>query len=120
MTVSQMLIFAPFRLDLVNARLWREEVVVPLRPKPLAVLRYLVENPGRLVTKAELTKAIWPNTYVGESSLKGYIRALREVLADDAEAPRFIETVARRGYRFIAPLTAAVLPALSRQTLTAN
>ncbi|HEV8717544.1 MAG TPA: AAA family ATPase [Candidatus Binatia bacterium] len=102
MTTSQMLTFAPFRLDPVNARLWREEEFVPLRPKPFAVLRYLAENPGRLVTKEELNKAVWPDTYVGESSLKGYIRALREVLADDPEAPRFIETVARRGYRFIA------------------
>ena len=106
MTTSQILTFAPFRLDPLNARLWREEELVPLRPKPFAVLRYLVENPGRLVTKEEMNKAVWSGTYVGESSLKGYIRALRDVLADDPETPRFIETVARRGYRFIAPVTA--------------
>lgn len=104
-TTGQLLTFAPFRLDPVNAQLWREEELVPLRPKPFAVLRYLVENPGRLVTKEELNKAVWPGTYVGESSLKGYIRDLREVLADDPVTPRFIETVARRGYRFIAPVT---------------
>jgi DNA-binding winged helix-turn-helix (wHTH) protein/predicted ATPase len=110
-----MLIFAPFQLDPVNARLWREEELVSLRPKPFAVLRYLVENPGRLVTKEELTKAVWPGTYVGESSLKGYIRDLREVLADDPAAPRFIETVARRGYCFIAPITTAAQPVATSQ-----
>lgn len=93
MTTGQLLTFAPFRLDPVNAQLWREEELVPLRPKPFAVLRYLVENPGRLVTKEELNKAVWPGTYVGESSLKGYIRDLREVFADDPETPRFIAPV---------------------------
>ena len=127
MTTGQILTFAPFRLDPLNAHLWREEELVPLRPKPFAVLRYLVENPGRLVTKGELTKAVWPGTYVGESSLKGYIRALREVLADAPAAPRFIETVARRGYRFIAPVnttpsiaSSLPFPAPDLQNLTPN
>jgi len=107
---------------------------VPLRPKPFAGLCYLVEHPGHLVTKEELNKAVWPGTYVGESSLKGYIRALREVFADDPAAPRFIETVARRGYRFIAPVTTTPpvsnvkfqvssslpFPASSPQNLTPN
>ena len=95
------LVFQPFRLDAANKRLWRSEKLIPLRPKPFAVLQYLVEHPGRLVTKEELYKAVWPDTYVGKSSLKGYIRGLRDMLGDDPVAPRFIETVARRGYRFI-------------------
>ncbi len=99
--------FPPFRLDLGNEQLWCGSELVPLRPKPFALLRYLVEQAGRLVTKEELLKAVWPETYVSEGLLKGYIRDLRDVLGDDPQAPRFIETVMRRGYRFIAPLTAA-------------
>src|SRR5262249_15757099 len=65
------------------------------------------ENPGRLVTKEELLQAVWPETYVSEGLLSTYIRDLRAALGDDPEAPRFIETVVRRGYRFIAPLMTA-------------
>jgi predicted ATPase len=98
---AQFLSFDVFRLDLVNERLWRGTEMLSVRPKPFAVLRYLALHAGRLVTKEELTKAIWPHTVVGETSLKGYIGDLREILGDDPEAPRFIETVTRRGYRFL-------------------
>ena len=98
---KQIFVFDPFRLDPVNERLWRGTELLSVRPKPFAILRYLAVHPGRLVTKEELNKAIWPDTVVGETSLKGYIRDLREVLGDNPEAPRFIETVARRGYRFL-------------------
>src|SRR5262249_27245344 len=70
-----------------------------------AVLAYLATHTGRLVTAAELRESVWPDTYVSEGLLRGYIREVRQILGDDAETPRFIETVARRGYRFIAPLT---------------
>ncbi len=99
--------FPPFHLDLANEQLWQGTEPIPLRPKPFAILRYLVENPGRLVTKEELLKAVWSETYVSEGLLHTYIRDLRSVLEDNPEAPRFIETVVRRGYRFIAPLTPA-------------
>ncbi len=99
--------FSPFHLDLADEQLWRGAQQLALRPKPFALLRYLVENPGRLVTKEELRKAVWPDAYVSEGLLNTYIRDLRKVLGDDPETPRFIETVVRRGYRFIAPLTAA-------------
>ncbi|HEV8718818.1 MAG TPA: winged helix-turn-helix domain-containing protein, partial [Candidatus Binatia bacterium] len=99
------LFFSSFRLDLEAEQLWRGAARVPLRPKPFALLRYLVEQAGRLVSKAELRQALWPEAYVSEGLLKGYIRDLRAVLGDDPEAPQFIETVARRGYRFIASLT---------------
>jgi predicted ATPase/DNA-binding winged helix-turn-helix (wHTH) protein len=99
--------FPPFRLDLPNQQLWRGGELVPLRPKPFAVLAYLATHAGRLVPRAELAKAVWPDTYVGEAVLRGYIRDLRTVLGDDPDAARFIETVARRGYRFIAPLGSA-------------
>jgi DNA-binding winged helix-turn-helix (wHTH) protein len=94
---GQLIVFEPFRLDPVNERLWRGTELLAVRPKPFALLRYLARYPGRLVTKEELNKAVWPDTVVGESSLKGYIRDLREVLGDDPEAPTFIETVARPG-----------------------
>lgn len=93
--------FPPFRLDPINEQLWRGSELLSVRPKPFAVLRTLVEHAGRLVTKADLLKAVWPDTRVSEGVLKRYVRELREVLGDEAEAPKFIETLARRGYRFI-------------------
>ncbi|WP_145998759.1 AAA family ATPase [Methyloterricola oryzae] len=96
------LIFPPFRLDLLNERLWCGEQPISLRPKALAVLRYLAEHPQRLVTQEELLQAVWHQPYVSDGLLRGYIGELRGVLGDDAKAPRFIETAARRGYRFIA------------------
>src|SRR5262245_26792646 len=105
MPAATYLCFGSYRLDLANECLWRGTQRVPLRPKPFAVLRYLVEHAGRLVTKGELLQAVWPETVVSAEVLKGYIHDLRTVLGKEAEAPLFIETVARRGYRFIAPLT---------------
>jgi DNA-binding winged helix-turn-helix (wHTH) protein len=96
--------FAPFRLDLANHELWRGEERLPLRPKPFAVLAYLATHPRRLVPREELANAVWPDTHVGDGLLRGYVRDLRTVLGDDADAPRFIETVARLGYRFVAPV----------------
>jgi len=86
------LLFHPFRLDLTNERLWRGEQLVPLRPKPFALLRYLVEHADHLVTKADLRAAVWGQTQAAEGVLKGYIRDLRRVLGEDPAAPRFIET----------------------------
>jgi len=101
--------FPPFRLDTVNQCLWRgdgaAEERILLAPKAFAVLRYLVEHPGRLVAHAELLEALWPKTYVQPEVLKSHIAAIRGVLGDDARKPMFIETLSRRGYRFIAPVT---------------
>jgi DNA-binding winged helix-turn-helix (wHTH) protein/predicted ATPase len=96
--------FPPFRLDLANQELWRASERLPLRAKPFAVLAFLAMHPARLVLREELVRAVWPDTHVGEGLLRGYVRELRAVLGDDAAAPRFIETVARRGYRFVAPV----------------
>src|SRR5438552_3712714 len=93
--------FGPYCLDAMNACLWRGPQRVPMRPKPFAILRYLVEHPGRLVTKAELLHAIWPETTVNEGVLKSYLYELRTVLGDNVATPQFVETVTRRGYRFI-------------------
>ncbi|MGH9670582.1 MAG: AAA family ATPase [Terriglobales bacterium] len=85
-----------------------------LRPKTVAVLRRLVENAGQLVTKEALLQAVWPHTVGSQGLPKGRIRELRAALGDDARTPRFIETVGRRGYRWIAPLTSA--PPVSSQS----
>jgi len=87
---------------------------VPLRPKTLALLRYLLNHAGQMVTKAELLDALWPQTYGRELLLKRRIYELRHALGDNPHAPRFIETVGRRGYRFLAPLHPA-LPVTSAQ-----
>src|SRR5713101_2397134 len=101
--------FPPFRLDTVNQCLSRSDGVaeerILLAPKAFAVLRYLVEHPGRLVSHDELLGALWPKTYVQPEVLKSHIAAIRAVLGDDARKPMFIETLSRRGYRFIAPVT---------------
>jgi DNA-binding winged helix-turn-helix (wHTH) protein len=69
------------------------------------VLCRLVERPGELWTKDELLDEVWPDLHITESSLSVSINALRSALGDDSNAPRYIETVMRRGYRFIAPIT---------------
>ena len=96
--------FSCFQLDTQNECLWRNGDRIPLTPKPFAVLRYLVENPQRLVTHDELLEALWPETYVQPQVLRTYVLELRKLLGDDAGNARFIETVPKRGYRFIAAL----------------
>ncbi len=93
--------FGPFKLDPVSGRLYRDGVVVPLTPKAFAVLMHLAAQPGRLFTKQELLEAVWPGVFVGDAVLKVTIREIRKALGDDAQAPRFIETAHRRGYRLI-------------------
>jgi predicted ATPase len=97
--------FEDFRLDTANQCLWRGDVQIALPPKPFAVLRYLVENPGRLITHDELLDALWPETFVQPQVLRTYMLELRKVLGDDAAQPRFIQTLSKRGYCFVARLT---------------
>src|ERR1700722_8170312 len=104
--------FGSFRLDTLDQCLWREDVRLAVTPKVFAVLQYLVDHPGRLVTQDELLEAIWPETYVQPEILRKYILELRKVLGDDPKSPRFIQTLPKRGYRFLAaleepPLTSA-------------
>lgn len=100
MAAKDELFFPPFRLDLVNEKLFRGEQLLQIRPRNFAVLRQLVEQAGQVVRKEDLIKSIW-GKYESEGALKQSIFQLREQLEDDAENPRFIETVPR-GYRFIA------------------
>jgi predicted ATPase len=94
--------FESFRLDTSNECLWQNRVQINLPPKPFAVLRYLVENPGRLISHDELLDALWPETYVQPQVLRTYMLDLRKILGDDPACPRFIQTLPKRGYCFVA------------------
>ena len=94
--------FESFGLDAANECLWRRNEQIVLPPKPFAVLRFLVDNPGRLITHDELLDALWPETYVQPQVLRTYVLELRKILGDDAKEPRFIQTMPKRGYRFVA------------------
>jgi predicted ATPase/DNA-binding winged helix-turn-helix (wHTH) protein len=94
--------FGCFQLDTRNECLWQNGTRIGLTPKPFAVLRYLVENPQRLVTHDELLDKLWPETYVQPQVLRTYVLELRKVLGDSIETPRFIRTVPGRGYWFLA------------------
>ncbi len=96
--------FGTFRLDLRNECVWCGEEQLTLTPRPFAVLRYLVENPQRLVTHDELLEALWPETYVQPQVLRTYILELRKLLGDDPHDPQYIATIPKRGYRFLAPV----------------
>ena len=115
--------FGPFRLDAAKRVLWREGRIVPLPPKALDLLVALAEQRGDVVTKDDLMKRVWPDTFVEEANLSVNVSALRKALGEQANGRPYIETVSRRGYRFAAletPTdglpTLAVLPfiALSR------
>lgn len=107
MPSDRLIHFTPFHLDFTNAQLWRGEELLPVRQKPFALLRYLIEHTGQLVSKEELQQAVWPNTYVSPGLIKGYVSDLRAILDDDPKRPQFIETVGRQGYRFIGHVSKA-------------
>jgi DNA-binding winged helix-turn-helix (wHTH) protein len=99
--------FPPFRLDTVNQCLWRrtneaEDERILLTPKAFGVLSHLVDHAGQLVTHRELLDAVWPQTAIEPQALKRNIFELRRALDDPPKKPRFIETLPKRGYRFIA------------------
>ena len=97
-----MIEFPPYRLDRRAGRLWRGDRVVPLRPKAWALLLHLAERPGTLVPKEELHAAIWADAVVSDDTLSSTVAELRRALRDSARTPRVIETVHRRGFRFVA------------------
>jgi predicted ATPase/DNA-binding winged helix-turn-helix (wHTH) protein len=97
--------FPPFRLDLGTGSLWRGDALVPLPPKPFAVLATLVAHAGQVVTKEALFDAAWPDTAVTDGVLKGCIRQIRHALGERAGTASSIATVHRRGYRWCVPVT---------------
>src|SRR5712671_3335559 len=98
--------FAGFELNLQTGELRQDGVAIRLQPQPTLILTLLASRPGNLVTREEIQQRIWgAETYVDfDTGLNSAIGQIRQALKDDTEAARFIETVPRRGYRFLAPL----------------
>jgi Tol biopolymer transport system component/DNA-binding winged helix-turn-helix (wHTH) protein len=107
--VGETLRFGVFAVDRKTGELRRNGVKVRLQDQPLQILLTLLERPGEVVTREELRGRLWPDdTFVDfEHSINTAVRRLRDALGDSAENPRFVETVARRGYRFLAPVSGA-------------
>src|SRR5579864_894337 len=98
--------FESFELDLRTCELRKDGAPVKLQGQPMQILVMLLERPGEIVTREELQKTLWPNdTFVEfDHSINAAIKRLRHALGDSAESPKYIETLARRGYRFIWPI----------------
>jgi DNA-binding winged helix-turn-helix (wHTH) protein len=94
--------FGSFRLNPAERLLLRDQAQVRLPPKAFDALVVLVENRGHLLEKEELLRRVWPDTFVEESNLAQHISVLRKALQDGEDGSRYIETVPKRGYRFIA------------------
>lgn len=102
--------FGPFKLDPSNALLLQNGDPIPLTPKAFAVLSYLIKFAGELVTKDAIFKAVWPNVIVTEAALTVCIREIRKALTDSTRKPMYIETVYKRGFRFIGNICSQVEP----------
>jgi DNA-binding winged helix-turn-helix (wHTH) protein/tetratricopeptide (TPR) repeat protein len=103
--------FGPYTLDPAAYRLLRDDEVVQLSPKIIDLLLYLVARQPALVSKEDLFKALWPDVAVTDNALTQAVSELRQALGDDPSKPTYVQTVARRGYRFIAPVTIPAAPA---------
>ena len=99
--------FGSFEFDPQTGELRKQGLRIRLEGQPVAILTLLLERPNQLVAREELQKRLWPDdTFVGfEQSLNAAVRRLRLALDDSAESPRYIETLARKGYRWVAPVT---------------
>src|SRR4051812_24288880 len=108
-SLSSLIRFGIFEVELQAGELRRHGFKVKVQEQPFQVLVMLLERPGELVTRDELKRSLWPaDTFVDfESGLNRAINKLREALGDDADSPRFIQTLPRRGYRFVAPVQTA-------------
>src|SRR5690242_11801319 len=104
--VESVLAFHNFELDRKNAELRKSGVLLKIRPQAFRALTLLAERPGQIVTRKEIAKAIWEDgTHVDfDQGLNSCVGEIRAILSDNAEKPRYIQTVPRRGYRFIATL----------------
>lgn len=106
--LNQLYEFGPFRLDPAERMLLRGAEAVPLTPKAFDVLLALVKEPGRLLEKESLLKTVWPDSFVEENNLADNVSRLRRALGDGQNGLRFIETVPKRGYRFVAEVTKSI------------
>lgn len=111
--------FGGFTIDLQRHGLYRGEERIHLTAKPLETLIYLVENRGQIVEKQELLEAVWKDTFVTEDNLVHVIGEIRRALADDKDDPRFVQTVPRLGYRFVADVVVTSHTGEIKQAATA-
>src|SRR5215467_1815412 len=110
---SQVIRFSTFEVDLWAYELRKGGLRLKLTGQPFQVLAILLEQPGTVVTREEFQKRLWPDTFVDvDHNLNTAINKIREALGDSSENPRFVETLPRRGYRFIAEVAAPVLPVI--------
>src|SRR5579863_6262346 len=111
-TVTRILHFGVFEVDLKACELRKHGLRLKLPEQPFQVLSVLLENPGEIVTRDDLRSRLWPgDTFVDfDHGLNNAVMRLREVLGDSSENPRFVETIPRRGYRFIAPVAGPLIP----------
>jgi predicted ATPase/DNA-binding winged helix-turn-helix (wHTH) protein len=106
---AAVLAFGPFRLVAAKRELWKEEKLLQLRPLPLAVLAYLVQHPGQVISIEEIRTAIWGDTRVGRGAIRVCVREIRQALGDEVADPQYIETVGRHGYRFLGARSAGAV-----------
>ena len=114
--------FGNFEVDLEAGELRQKGLVIRIQDQPFRVLATLLERPGEIVTREQLRERLWPSdTFVDfEHSVNAAVKKLRQALHDDADSPRFIETIPKRGYRFIAPLDGGGARAIGRPTTVTN
>jgi DNA-binding winged helix-turn-helix (wHTH) protein len=105
--------FGPFTFDPANGLLRRADSEIPLPPRVLGVLAYLLARPGQVVARQDLIDAIWKDAFVTDTSLAEAVSSLRQALGDDPQQPVYIQTLHRRGYRFVAPLNLPPAPEAS-------
>src|SRR5215469_314399 len=112
--------FGLFEADSGSGRLLKQGMHVRLQDQPFRMLILLLERPGEVVTREELREKLWPeNTFVEfDNGLNVAAKKLRDALGDNADNPRFVETVPRRGYRFIAPVSIKTPPAALQGTVS--
>lgn len=110
MAGSRQYIFGEFRLDARQRALFRQQELIALTPKSLETLLFLVERHGQIVDKKEILEAVWPETFVEEGSLARNVSLLRKALSGHQDGHAFIETIPKRGYRFVTPVEIEDLP----------
>ena len=120
MKIEQVFLFGEFRVDPLGRTLRRNDIPVVLNRRAFDVLLYLVQNPGRVVSKEELLKSIWPDAYVDENNLTQSMSVLRRALDEHPGQNNYITTLPGRGYQFIAPVETIGPPTMIQHSPTAD
>jgi DNA-binding winged helix-turn-helix (wHTH) protein len=113
--------FGPFNFDPLTGTLERDGSTIPIQPQPARVLAILIERAGETVTREEIKRRIWVNTWVNfNEGLNFCIRQIRIALADEARRPTYLQTLPHRGYRFVADVEPTIETTMRRRTLLAR